>query len=606
LFDPGDSYGISESLNLALTPLGAREGQVHSDVSVGIFRSRVGLGVESKFNEDQSETFTALVYKIDQNNPYQTNKAYAYQGDSIPDYPVEVKVQKTTIVPRQTGEYYDYINKVVVPQYTYDEVKEIIETSTIRTDSQGRASIIKSYPKELDKQVWYNISFVVRDAKNVAKQWVANYNPNNNQYSEGLPYYNPNPAPGEQPKVTDWKPELVLSPSKSEQGFSIGEQVQLGLAFNNKTNGPKNPVPTLYYAYQRSILMNQVVSSNKAQDSFKKEYRPGVSYKAVVFGPNGFEETYGTYAQYNTKDATLKISIEPDKEGYKPGEEAKLKIKVRDQADKPVAASVNVAVVDEAIFSLSNYGTNNTIDDLYQYVIVNPLVSYTRYYGQPSNDGGGGGGGDEPPRLNFQDTAHWRNVEVGSNGETEIAFKLPDNITEWRATVRAYNDDSLFAGTEQKAVIATLPLFADLALSDTYLAGDQPQLLVRFAGKKYKYKEAVTVKASSDALKLSFEKTTKETELSIPLPKLAEGKFDIDISISQGELHDAIRRTISVIPSYFVTTQSKDYTVSENLTGVGHSDTGLTRYVFSDAGKGKYVPALYVRYRIDKNAVFML
>jgi uncharacterized protein YfaS (alpha-2-macroglobulin family) len=48
----------------------------------------------------------------------------------------------------------------------------------------------------------------------------------------------------------------------------------------------------------------------------------------------------------------LSIDIAPDKETYRPGEDASVSFAVRDQAGKPVAAALGINVVDESVFAL--------------------------------------------------------------------------------------------------------------------------------------------------------------------------------------------------------------------------------------------------------------
>jgi uncharacterized protein YfaS (alpha-2-macroglobulin family) len=149
--------------------------------------------------------------------------------------------------------------------------------------------------------------------------------------------------------------------------------------------------------------------------------------------------------QVDASFRNLTVEIIPDKSNYAPRQEAKFTIKVSDSDGNPVNAEISLALVDEAIFSLSNELSGPIFDAFYQRRNLS-VVSYDSM--QPNryllNTGGerGGGGGDggvgEAPRYDFPDTALWVPVErTGDDGVVNVVVTLPDNLTTWRATVKA-------------------------------------------------------------------------------------------------------------------------------------------------------------------------
>src|SRR5260370_15319907 len=56
-------------------------------------------------------------------------------------------------------------------------------------------------------------------------------------------------------------------------------------------------------------------------------------------------------------------------------------------------------------------------------------------------------------RREFKDTAFWQpDVVTGGDGKATVSFKLPDNLTTWRATARAVTADTRVRSSGQKTV----------------------------------------------------------------------------------------------------------------------------------------------------------
>src|SRR5260370_36676643 len=56
-------------------------------------------------------------------------------------------------------------------------------------------------------------------------------------------------------------------------------------------------------------------------------------------------------------------------------------------------------------------------------------------------------------RREFKDTAFWQpDVVTGGDGKATINFKLPDNLTTWRATARAVTGDTRVGSAVQKTI----------------------------------------------------------------------------------------------------------------------------------------------------------
>lgn len=146
-------------------------------------------------------------------------------------------------------------------------------------------------------------------------------------------------------------------------------------------------------------------------------------------------------------DRTLSVTITPDKETYGPREKATVTVRVTNSRGEPVSTEVSLAMVDEAIFALSEE-LSDPIFDAFYHRRDNLVKSYnsmapTRYLG--GGRGGGGGGGDLAgnPRSDFPDTAEWFPVlQTDANGQVSVTFTLPDSLTSWRLTAKATTADT--------------------------------------------------------------------------------------------------------------------------------------------------------------------
>ena len=83
------------------------------------------------------------------------------------------------------------------------------------------------------------------------------------------------------------------------------------------------------------------------------------------------------------------VEITADKEEYKPGDKVKLTVKTTNNG-KPIKSSVNISVINKAVFELSS---DNTDIEEELYTDKNyPVYTYSSYKDYIKGDAGGGGG----------------------------------------------------------------------------------------------------------------------------------------------------------------------------------------------------------------------
>ncbi|MCK4833058.1 MAG: hypothetical protein KAS81_09835, partial [Anaerolineales bacterium] len=218
----------------------------------------------------------------------------------------------------------------------------------------------------------------------------------------------------------------------------------------------------------------------------------------------------------------LNVTIVPDKKTYAPRAEAAVTVRVTNARGEPVSAEVSLAMVDEAIFSLSDDLSGPIFDAFYHRRdrIVRSYNSMAPIRDLGGGGMGGGGGGDVAanPRSDFPDTAEWFPVLLtDANGEATVTFVMPDSLTSWRLTAKATTADTQVGETFVN-VISRQEIVVRPILPRVLTAGDRVELF---------------------AIVHNYGDTRQEIDVSIHLPEAyltAAGPITQTISLAPGEL----------------------------------------------------------------------
>ena len=187
------------------------------------------------------------------------------------------------------------------------------------------------------------------------------------------------------------------------------------------------------------------------------------------------------------KGKLLQVEVVPSKERYLPNEEAVYTIRTRDDEGRPVSAEVALGVVDEAIYAIVPDYTPDIRKVFWGATpnAVNTSVSFGREYAAGAAKEGLARRVDEEIRRRFEDTAFWNPAIVtDSNGEAQVRFPMPENLTEWRATARAVTADTA-VGTVRSYAKTFKPLLVRLQTPRFLTQGDRSVI----AGVVHNYTE---------------------------------------------------------------------------------------------------------------------
>jgi alpha-2-macroglobulin len=242
-------------------------------------------------------------------------------------------------------------------------------------------------------------------------------------------------------------------------------------------------------------------------------------------GRYGYPSSYATYADSYLRlaktqirvDSTAKaldIKIITDRQTYEPGGKLNATIQVVDSAGKPVLAELSLAVVDEAIYGLSDDFAGDIFQAFYgpRAHSVSAFDSMSPYRVIFEGGMGGGGDGSAPAaRSDFPDTSAWLPVvETDRNGQAVVSIDLPDNTTSWRLSVKAvtlkHQVGETFTNIETKKDIFVRPVLPRVLTN-----GDQATLTA-FIHNYSEQTQTLTIQLSAPGLEIP-----NQDEISVSL-----------------------------------------------------------------------------------------
>jgi uncharacterized protein YfaS (alpha-2-macroglobulin family) len=305
----------------------------------------------------------------------------------------------------------------------------------------------------------------------------------------------------------------------------------------------------------------------------EKHYAPNV-FLSVTFVKDGDMFTSDKRLVVPARDKLLNLEIISNKEEYKPRETASYTILARDADGTPVPdAEVSLGVIDEAIYSVSPDYSGNIRQQFYgmRYNSVETHLSVTYFFR--------GFAGEKPVdlastkpsyqladfkndadlaqptiRKEFKDTAFWQpSVVTGTDGRATVKFKLPDNLTTWRATARGVTADTK-VGVARQTVIARKDVIMRLETPRFFTQGDT----VTLSGIVHNYLKEN--KSTQISLSVSGARLLSPAQQTVTIEKQGEHRIDWQISAPQtGEVRllakaltntesDAVELALDVVP----------------------------------------------------------
>ncbi|MDJ0703802.1 MAG: alpha-2-macroglobulin [Leptolyngbyaceae cyanobacterium MO_188.B28] len=210
------------------------------------------------------------------------------------------------------------------------------------------------------------------------------------------------------------------------------------------------------------------------------QVEPGSLENLVRIGLAPFETSLED--QYLSVDVSLTA---PDNNQLRqPGEEQTVQLALKDNQGQPIKGQFTVMVVNEAVLQLTGYRPPDLVETVYadqpistRFADNRPDVTLAPLY-SPLEKGWGYGGGDSAGaastrvREDFKPLAYYNgSVLTDDQGQAEITFTLPDDLTTWRVMAVA-TDGDLHFGNGDATFITSKPLISNPLLPQFARPGD--------------------------------------------------------------------------------------------------------------------------------------
>ncbi len=268
---------------------------------------------------------------------------------------------------------------------------------------------------------------------------------------------------------------------------------------------------------------------------------PNIYVSVALFKPPTLSNSVASFKmgyvelEVSTDEKVIQVSIEPNKERFKPRDEVTYTITTTDVQGQPVSAEVSLALVDAALLSLADESTPKPLKAFYERrgLGVQTSAAYAQSIdrlnqlggGSPREPGGKGGGGGmagEVRRI-FRDTAYWNaTVRTDDEGRATVSVELPDNLTTWRLTAKAVNEATQVGDATNDIVVAKDLLIRPVT-PRFFVSGDTARL---------------------EAIVHNYTDQRVEVAVSLSATGLAiDGSSAHSVSIPAGESHEVVWQT---------------------------------------------------------------
>ena len=493
------------------------------------------------------------------------------RGKAVAD--VTVTARFTELIPdrRQVGTEYDFIAKQVVPVYETEILEKDRGTARVRTRADGGFSV--SAPTSSDND--YRVTVSVVDADGHRARVAAYVGRPDRPYDE----------------VTSAFIEPTVPRASDTNEYGVGEAIDLTM----RSGEPAGLYRYLFYVARDGLREAQVGSSARFRMTFDETSLPNIDIFGVRFTGSSYQVAESYSASFRQADRALDVDVSPRAPRYAPGDKATLDIRTRSASGRPVSATVVLRAVDEKLFAIGAAQDVETLSDIYRQIPSGILATYASHT-MPTGGGEGGdtaGGGGEEERAEFADSLLFTAVETDAQGRGVVTFDLSDDLTSWHVSASAVSA-GLEAGDGDTLVPVGLPFFVDASIAPEYLTADRPSIRITAYGSDLPAGARVTFSVESDSLgwRTGSIRGQAFRDVNVPLPRLSPGTHTLTITASSATggstRRDRLTRTFRVVDSRLTRT----VTTFSTLDAAGHPDggRGLTTYLVSDAGRGRYLP----------------
>ncbi len=546
---------------------------------------------------------------------YENGKSYTnvYLKERVVDSLRSEADLKYPLFPDNTvGDAKDGTVKVVLRKYVYTKIKigteydPITKTTYERYRTQINEHIEKSFQGEIKNGVLTLPHYKVEGFQGYYSYEIS-YSDTKGGHSYTLHSY---AVEGQKTayNYTDYKDyELILN----NDSYSVGDRVVLTV--ESSDSGKADSVFAMLTVVTHKGVTRYFSYNGEFSFDFTEIMKRGARAFLTV---NDGEKLYynrDIFIPYDSKDSELSLEIIPEKDKYRPGDEATVTVRVTDKkTGQPVSdALITLSIADEACFAIADQSVN-TLSVLYPqnaYIlgvsrgIYRPLTLETSvrsefFYSSPTMDLAESASGIEKDSISngedvylrekFSDNPVYVNLKTDKDGILRYTYKAPDNITGWRITAVAFADSkgetNVMTGSSVSSLVTTLPAFINPVVSGIYIEGDEITASARLAGNDINGTEKVTYEAElllgNERIKKIKETSSADDIVFFNFGKREAGSYSIVITARCGDYADAVRKELSVIKSAVSAPVSKELEI-KNIKSISPTEYPITLTFFS-------------------------
>ncbi|MFA6391350.1 MAG: alpha-2-macroglobulin family protein [Patescibacteria group bacterium] len=359
---PTAQYDNPHTDYVTISSSGAENAEISTSLKYKIFNSDIWLDVETDTNNETATINTDLHY-LD----FAAMNADDYDiwsemilSDPVANHQITGKIKKVIYDKVETGQYYDFINKVTRKTYSYNRHADPIQDVNITTDEQGNADY--SFTMEDDQEYEIDLQYTDFAGRTIGLTrgiW------------NGINYYSSSDT------------NLSLQ-NTDDKEYLLNEQANFSLYKQDVTlpvNVPGNSY--LYYQAKLGLLNYSVEQDPDYSFTFQEQNIPNTYVNGVWFDGKNYETSNQYYydnvqAVFDSKNQVLDLQVTADKARYEPGEDVVLTVNTKNVDAQPVSAKVNLNLVDEAIYSLRE-DVANPISEIYESVSSGIYQTYVSH-----------------------------------------------------------------------------------------------------------------------------------------------------------------------------------------------------------------------------------
>ncbi|MDR2712381.1 MAG: Ig-like domain-containing protein [Clostridiales bacterium] len=551
---------------------GAEDQSIYVESFAWIFPSDYMLKPDINTNDDGLQ-LTLEAYSIDFDQVDRGEYINSYDIDDLRGAPAEMSgtatLHRVEYIPYKTGEYYDFIKKVVVERFSYERQETIMEEISINTGNGSFSSERLPYPKQERVYYYITLDLIAPDGSNLTdtcyEPWFNDYYFDSDNTYKRYYFRQDEEAPG------NFDSYYYFGSNSGE--YALDDPINIHLS---DQNGSVPVAGSLLYSVLGTELQSwEVVNESSFSLKFLPPYIPNVLVVGAYFDGRHIFVVERANLSYRRQQSQLEIKLIPDKEQYRPGDTVNLQIEVSDLEGKGQAAGYLVSVADEAAFAVLDQQID-PLQSIYQenYIYCTQYASYIQPFDLNRGAEGGGDGGGDGVRRDFLDTVAFINGQTDPSGKASLSFKLADNITSWRLTGIAFTELDLAGinipkiGHSIDNISVSLPFFINQVQNERYLEGDSIGLTLRGAGTAISNQDMVSYEVQISGKDTDQRKTSQSaagTYSQLVFDPLPAGTYQVLIKAACGDYSDAIEKEIQVVESLLLVMRSQNGTLNEGL-----------------------------------------